>query len=508
MKKLLFRTVLVTALYGLSSCSTDLDFDQASDINFEFGVNAPILDATIGLKQIIDSNEYIIVEGDGGLKINLREDDIFEFGLADFTEVQDQDLFQEDILIGNANIPLTAEMDNVGNFLVSAFTFESGKFIFKAVSPVSDPIELTIHIKNGTNNGGPAIFSFTTTGLETTKSFDLINFNMDFTGTAGTNNLDIEFSSTAPSGIPIGSTLELGCRAENIELLSVEGDFGNLSIDIPEDTFRMDLDGLDKLVDGLIFTNPKFNMIVENGFGFGLGMNIDMKGENSHGIESNLSADELILGSPNVQGNIHNQTLTIDKNNSNLPDFLSGLPQKMTYSGDVSLNPGSGPNNNFMHKSSFCKGSIEIDIPLEVQLQDLVYETIIEDVEVLDNDSDEIEQVELIFQTKNLFPFDANFKMFMMNDANADIDSIPMDLLKAAPVDANGISTEPTVHEFSVILDQSNINNLKLTKALKFKGHLTSTNNGSVPVKIIDSYNIGIKMAVKGNGSVNNSSNN
>lgn len=507
MKHILSRTLLVLALASIGSCSKELDFDKAEDINFNFGVNFPILDATIDLSTIIDSNETILVDPDGGLRIQFTEDDIFEFGIQDFTNIPDQELFNEDLLIGNGSIPLVAPLDNVGDFSVNEFTFESGKFIFKAISTSPDPITLEIKINNGTNNGSPAVFNFTTTGLVTTASFDLINFVMDFSGPNGANNLDIEFSSTA-SGFPLGSSVNLSCEAKSIELLDIKGDFGHLEIPIPEDSFSMELDGLDKFVNGLVFENPEFNLHLENEFGFDLGLNIEMKGTSVNGNTSDLNVDELIINSPTVSGDIIKETLSINKSNSNLPNFLSSLPQNLTYGGQVKLNPGAAPYSNFLHKDSKCKGSVEVNIPLEVRLTDLIYETIIEDVEVLDKESDEINNIELIFETANLFPFQADINMYMLDPLNQVLDSIPLDILKAAPVGSDGISTQANVHQFSVFLTAQNIEHLRSTNHLKFIGHLVSTNGGNTMVKIIDSYSIGIKMAVKGDGSVNNTQTN
>ncbi len=503
MKKSLIPKVLIVCSIGILSCTKELDFDQVDDLDINFGLNIPVMNASLDLSNFIDSNENIIIDPDGGLRISFTEDDLFNFGIQDFTTVPDQQLFSETILVGNAGIELEAEMDNTGDFSLTEFIIEDGQFAFTAVTSTADPVNMVIKVNNATNNGVPAEFNFVTTGSNTTETFDLTNFTLDFSGT-GNNMLDFEFSSTTSA--PPGSTVELSCNANNITILSLKGDFGKLDVDIPVDSFRMDIDGFDKFVDGLYFSNPSFNMDVESQLGFSMGLDLEIEGTNNSGETSDLNADQLIIPQAATPGDQVNETLTIDNSNSNLPDFLSTVPSKMEYSGKVEINPGTGPFSNFIHKDFACSASLNIDIPLEIKIQDLVYETLMEDMDLLDDDSDEITQGELLFAVKNKFPLDANINLLML-DANLNaIDSIQLPLLTAAAVNADGIATEYAEHEFSVVLTEQNINSLFDTENLKFVGHLSSTNQGATTVKIIDSYDIKIQMAIKAEGSVSTNS--
>ena len=353
--------------------------------------------------------------------------------------------------------------------------------------------------------GVPAVFNISTTGTTTVQSIDLDNLTLDFSGT-GNNILDFEFSSTTSA--PLGTTLELSCEAKDIELLSLKGDFGKLTVDVPSDTFRMDIDGFDKFVDGLYFSNPSFNIDVESQFGFSMALDLELEGTNNSGTTSTLNSDPLIIQQAANPGDQVDQTLSIDNSNSNLSDFMSIIPTKMEYGGSVEINPGTGPFDNFLHKDFMCNGSLNIDIPLEVQIEDLVYETLMEDMDLLEDDSDEITKGELLFNTSNKFPLDANINLLLLDVNYNAIDSIQLPLLTAASVDASGISTDYSINEFSVELTEQNINSLFDTENLKFVGHLTSTNQGTTTVKILDSYDIKLKMAIKAEGSVSTNDDN
>lgn len=499
MKKSLFPKILILCSIGILSCTKELDFDQAEDLDINFGLNVPVLNATLDLSNFIDSNENIIVDPDGGLRISLQQDDLFDFGIQDFTSVDNQQLFSEDILVGNTGIGLQAELDNTGDFSLTELVFENGEFVFTAITSTPDPVNMTIQINNATNNGVPAEFNIVTTGTNTVQSFNLNNFTIDFTGT-GNNILDFEFTSV--SSAPLGTTINLSCRAENISILSLNGDFGQTTVDIPSDSFNLDIDGFDKFVDGLYFDNPSFNINVESQLGFSMGLNLDLEGTNTSGTLSQLSSDELIIQQAASPGDVVNDILSINKSNSNLPDFLSTVPNRIDYSGNVKINPTPGPHTNFIHKDFSCTASLNVDIPLEIKVQDLIYETLMEDMDLLKDESDEISNGELLFAVKNKFPLDANINLLLL-DANFNtLDSIQLPLLTAAQVNTNGISTEYAEHEFSVVLTEGNINSLYDTENMKFVGHLTSTDQGSTTVKIIDTYDIKIKMAIKAEGSV------
>lgn len=505
MKKSLIPKMLILCSVGILSCTKELDFDQVDDLDINFGLNVPVLNATLDLSSFIDTNENIIVDSDGGLRITLQEDNLFSYGIQDFTSVPDQELFSENLLVGNAGIGFQAEMDNTGDFSLTEFIIEDGEFVFTAVTSTPDPVDMVIKINNATNGGAPAVFNISTTGTTTVQSIDLDNLTLDFSGT-GNNILDFEFSSTTSA--PLGTTLALSCEAKDIELLSLKGDFGKLTVDVPSDTFRMDIDGFDKFVDGLYFSNPSFNIDVESQFGFSMALDLELEGTNNSGTTSTLNSDPLIIQQAANPGDQVDQTLSIDNSNSNLSDFMSIIPTKMEYGGSVEINPGTGPFDNFLHKDFMCNGSLNIDIPLEVQIEDLVYETLMEDMDLLEDDSDEITKGELLFHTSNKFPLDANINLLLLDVNYNAIDSIQLPLLTAASVDASGISTDYSINEFSVELTEQNINSLFDTENLKFVGHLTSTNQGTTTVKILDSYDIKLKMAIKAEGSVSTNDDN
>lgn len=506
MKKIKNYPIFVLLTLFIFSCSKELDFDKTDEIDINFGLNIPVVTANLNLKNFIDSNENIIVDSDGALRVEVKEDNIFDLSIKDFTSVPDQELFNQSIVIGNVDFPISAPLDNVGDFDLDEFTFEDGKFEFTAITTTTDPINIKINIKNGSQSGNPVIFEFPTTGLTTIKNFDLSDLKMDFSSGSTNNQISIEYSSSAAPA-HVGSSLQLSCKAINVEIQSIKGDFGNLEVDIPSGDIDLNIDGFEKFVDGLIFTNPKFNLIVENELGFSLGLDLNLSGENEKGNKKDLTPPNLIISQPTNYGDKTNETLSINNSNSNIVDLLSISPNKLKYGGKANMNPGTGPYSNYLHKDFECKGSLDVQIPLELKVNDLVYETIMEDTELISDTTHDIQGAELSFKVTNTFPLGADINMILLDDDFNDVDTIVLPLLKAANVDADGISSDAVPNLFSVKFTENNIQNLYNTKHLKFIGHLTSTDGGSKNVKIIDSYNIEIKMALKINGSITSENN-
>lgn len=329
---------------------------------------------------------------------------------------------------------------------------------------------------------------------------------MDFSGATGINNLDIEFSSHSTTA-PILSPIELSCRAIDVKLQSLKGDFGNAKVDVPSDNFDFNIDGFEKFVEGLLFTNPILNLNIENQLGFDIALELELEGENEAGIKKTLSSDPLIISKPNNYGDISQETLSLNKTNSTLPDFLSIAPNQLTYGGSTEINTGTAPFQNYLHKDFHCKGDLDIQIPLEIKVNDLKYETLMEDTDLLDESSDEIKSAELLFKVTNTFPLDANIQLLLMDNLLNSLDTIDIPLLKAAQVDNNGVTTTPGIHTFEVEFTEANIQNLYDTENLKFIGNLTSTDGGTKSVKIKDSYNIEIKLAVKVEAAVSTGNN-
>jgi hypothetical protein len=90
-------------------------------------------------------------------------------------------------------------------------------------------------------------------------------------------------------------------------------------------------------------------------------------------------------------------------------------------------------------------------------------------------------------KTINEFPLDAYLQVYFVNSMGATVDSLFADnkvLIKAAPVDGNGISTSPSEVLKQVTLDKNRIDKINTASFLVVGASINTTNTGTVPVKI------------------------
>ena len=130
-------------------------------------------------------------------------------------------------------------------------------------------------------------------------------------------------------------------------------------------------------MDGLFLTDPKITMNIENGLGIELDMELDLFGVNGDGIVTDLDLQTQTINSPSNPGVIASSAIEINKNNSQIVNFLASLPNQITYGGVGTLNPsaqGGVTVSNFIDKTSKIDASLTIDLPLQFRAENMKLE--------------------------------------------------------------------------------------------------------------------------------------
>lgn len=487
-----------------SACVNDLDFDKAEDFEINVGLDIPILKAELNLdKFITDNTQYISVGSSGEMTINYREENAFEFELPDFASVEDQTIFDESLIIGNVDVEFEREIDEIEELTFNTLSLGSGdiKFTINTLA-IADPVTISIGIENATKDGNPVEFTFTSTGTNEVHDFNLDDVLFDFTdpGSAA-NSLKFSFSlSSSPA--QVGQAYDVKIDLSDVGIEALTGHFGQLEVDIPDGEFDIEIEQFDNFIDGLWFTDPEIRLHTYNQMGVSFGFDIDFEGERE-GIIRDLNLTNLnITQAPSI-GQQTDETLTVDNNSANLSEFFESFPNTIGYSGKATLNPLNASTENFISVDTRLYGDLEIDIPMDFKVENLIYDYLIEDVEIL-NEDDEFSEVKLKFTCENMFPLDAEIILDLLDENMQEIDSLNLPLLESGTVDVNGTVTSPKVYEFEVSLDDQQLEALKNTHHLNFRGHLQTSEEGSVEVKLLSSYNILIGIAIEGEYKLEN----
>jgi hypothetical protein len=197
----------------------------------------------------------------------------------------------------------------------------------------------------------------------------------------------------------------------------------------------------------------------------------------------------------------------IDKNNSNISDLISLPPEIINYSGTVTLTSStksdSGESNALT--PPHLTGSLEIDIPMELKINNLQFTDTVDNFIKNDkpslNDPADPANFDLLrvnLSAKNGFPLGVSVRMSLYDSAAKTIKSTvdAVGILTPAPVDSNGkvtgVSESTAVIEFT----QSFFSNVNKTDKIIFRFTLNSTGNGAQDVKIYSDYRLNFSAAL------------
>ena len=192
----------------------------------------------------------------------------------------------------------------------------------------------------------------------------------------------------------------------------------------------------------------------------------------------------------------------IDKSNSSLPELISMLPEKMSFSGSAVMNI---IQDTYLPVNARLVGSLEVELPLEFHINNLQFTDTIENF-MIEKDSEDNNPVKpenfdllrIDIDAINGFPVGAGMSMSLYNPlTNTIINTVDAtDIIKPAQVDGNGKVTTPTASVTSIEFTKEFFNEINNAPQIILTFKLNSTDNGSKDVKIYSDYMINFKAAL------------
>jgi hypothetical protein len=260
-------------------------------------------------------------------------------------------------------------------------------------------------------------------------------------------------------------------------------------------------DILSHITGDFLISNPLIKFNYTNSFtdSIKIDLNVDGKGKDKT-IDLNLAPFPLEKPNIPVQQEI-TASYAIDKTNSNLPLLISLPPEVINFSGTAtmtSLVKSSLPGNNALGPNRL-HGSLEIDIPLELKINNLQFtDTVDNFIKDKGNGTDnpakpeDFQLLRINISAKNGFPLGVSMKMSLYNSSTkASINTVNAnDILKPAPVDSNGKGTGQTETSTSIEFTKEFFSSVDNADKIIFSFTLNSTGNGSQDVKIYSDYRI------------------
>lgn len=290
------------------------------------------------------------------------------------------------------------------------------------------------------------------------------------------NNLPVKYNLTVNSGgnfIDFRCTdqMQLDLNLENAKIDFIKGYFGKQVENVEPETIDFGIEEYIRNISGeFLLADPSIKINYSNSFA--VPFEVVLKGVGMKGTKSvDLNLDTILISYPEAPAKRDiSASFEVNGDNSKLPELISMPPESVVFSGSARMNP-AGDNshlrNNYIFGDSRFLGSVEMELPLEFSIDNLMLTDTTDNFlqEEMDSDfgADDLELAKIGISLKNGFPFDINVKLSLFDSRTGRILSsinVP-GLLKSAQVDSNGKSKLPTESKSTIevtneFLDQVN----------------------------------------------------
>lgn len=478
-KSLFFNISLLIML----ACTEKYDFDKLSkQIVYDPHVDAPLIKGSLTAADLFPEDDSIVKTSGDTIILVFREDTLYYLDVNDFSGIPDQDTSNH-LVISAVPYPVlpfdSLTIDTTENYyltlehgmrLDSVFTNDgfimieiSSTFRHTGVITIYCPDviidgqvfqkDFTIDRNDGTFYG---VYYYP---LENTKI--IVNNTPEGEGYLR-NFYHLVLYRNPGQGINLGDRVEVNYSV--VDLDEFESAFGFAGNDayIEDTIIATGFEGLQGVTGTFKVTDPRININYDNSFGIPVGIDLSVLGYFSEGGNVLVDLPPRVMNSsdnylqPDVSGSFR-------YNRSNVPNIdqlMKFPPPDSLYSeGEVVANPGSTDARNFVLKSSRARVGLEVELPLAFEANLQIRDTFKLDMKDT-KAGDFVEYANLHYRIRNEFPVNIGPYLILYDSvAGINLDTIYLaeslsePFIKAAPVDANGITIYSQVQEYTGVIE-------------------------------------------------------
>ncbi|WP_372752538.1 hypothetical protein [Labilibaculum sp.] len=533
---------------SISSCfnEDDYDFDRLSD-NIEWTPNliVPVSYGSYSLWYLLNQHEAntedqsIVLDEEGLLHIQYSQEDIFSYTVADVLDFPNQEALDFSYSLPDASLGISYssfENPDPQTDQIQIITSEEDIILYELdldaniqflfTNPLNTEIEINISLPNASSTESSVTETYTIAANATNQeeSLSLSDLNILFNNPyTNSNEIDITFEIAVQdnaSHIITGSgDLEITLAVEDIDFSLAQGDFGNQIITLESGNIDMNVDFWDNVEGDYQFTDPSISLYAQNSIGVPFQINADITGYSSNGNTASLnpSSEAQFENFPTTIAEVASgitDTLIFDKDNSDIVNLMALPPsEQLSYSGSVTLNPGStAPSSsspNIISNQSAIDVDIKIDVPLNLTADNLTLKDTVNNLDI--SDTEDIMNAAIIIVAENGYPLNVSIDKIYFTDENYQIiDSISdQEVIDAAEVFTTGdnigevdeSSIQEVTHEIE--LTESQIENLNQTKNLIINASV-STDNDNIAVKLMGDDELVFTISVQAQVNLSN----
>lgn len=543
MKRGFLKNLLALIVVFGSMTACNLEYFQ--DAGFGDFVWDPSLAIPVG--EITYSIEELFEElNDAGAQIGTNEENIVTLSYTETLQSQSASAFlavldqsfsgsvQSGVNISNPGISTTIDVNETFEFDIvqrgaeqyDSILFSGGDFEIQLTSEINAEIDFTMRILSleNKNTENPLTITGTLSPSNPTaiRTRDLGNFDglfhQDADGDPSTNKVVIEmqYSMAIEPTTIINATdkLRFDITMTDAQFETVYGDIGTTNLDVNFQVVNLDFfRNFDAT--GIRFAEPKFSFVFENGFGFPLGL--DFRSISSIGSEGQIVPlsgtaidDPTIVEAPTKDnvGDVIVSSLELNSSNSNIDEMLAVQPRKVIMEVNAESNPASIPSQyNFVDINSLLDVSVEVEIPLIMNVDNLVAEETV----AFSDGADLQEAKRLMFRViaENELPLGGDIEIEFLDDQGNVVHTVAeRPVFTGAPVGPDDRTTEATVTTADVELSDQEIRAIENAVTIRVLARLSTTDATSGDaVKFFSDYELRVKLAAQADIEVGTSGN-
>jgi len=287
----------------------------------------------------------------------------------------------------------------------------------------------------------------------------------------------------------------------------MKGYFGQQTETFKKDTIDLGIkDFLDHIKGSFLVSDPQININYTNSFAIPVKITLNAAGYKKSDVVQ-LGFTPVTLSYPAFPADtIKTDVFSVNKTNSQLPQLVSMPPEKIIFSGNALMNPAgnTGSRDNYLFSSSNFLANLEVVVPLEFRMNNLQFADTVKNF-MKDNSigsspikPEDFEFLRVDITADNGFPLGVSLKLVLYDSAShAHVSTIDAtDVLKPAPVDANGKVTAPLSTATSITISREFWNSINTADKIIFVFSMNTTDSGSKDVKIYSDYKINFKAAL------------
>ena len=532
-KHIVFIVILLPAIQACDLSYLDKDIEDF-DTEASFAIAVGNITYTVGeLFNEIDAESVEIKENNEGIVSFVYLDTLASVTAVNAIEIPDQSFPSQDYNPGidipspGSLINKTLILDQIPPFVFSLsgsngeefneIVFSDGNLQLTVQSTFTDvDIDLTLTFNSLRSKTDDTSYEATISINGTTSEIidvDLTDFWADLTddGNGGSTTNTLVLTVSGSINLEVGDTispeqkLSFSLGMTNLQFEAIYGDLKNQTIN--SESLTIDFDVFDDFGTGtLLFADPTLRLIVDNSFGFPLGIDFgNIAASNASETKFLMGAitdTPQIINSPTLaqEGQTVRDFITIENTNSNIDDLLALKPSQFTVDIFATSNPNSGSNQNFSLNTSALSAYVEVNMPLDVVFENIEFEHELDNINGAD--FEDLGETTLYIHTINTIPLGGTLEMVFYNDNSIVHTTTKLVVFAAAPVDTNGISTGATENTASFDIKGDDIKTA--TKAvLKLKMNTTNASSNS-PVKLLAANTLDVSITTDVSIDINN----